>query len=120
MEFKFAHYTEVTDLAFRVNDQYEESNYTRVFICPDVKDAHLIRVLPGYGHDYEKNENAIIVEYEKIPNRFKGEKMGIMRAKRILKGDDFSNWDYHVFSSMDKVIESLQDGFEILNLKSES
>lgn len=119
MEFEFAKYTEVTELAFRVNSEYKNAGYTRIFLCPDVNDAQLIRVLPGYSHDYEPAIHSCIVEHEMINNRYKGEPLTAHRAQSILKNDDFSNWDYHVFpNDMEKVIDSIDNGYGILNLQS--
>lgn len=117
MEFKFAKYTEVTDFALVNNPEYACSGYTRFFICPDVWDAHCIRVLPGFNRDYEKDENCILVEYEKFDNDHKGQSMTPQRLKRLVEDDGMENWDYHIMYSMEEVIDSLNDGFGILNLK---
>lgn len=115
MNFEFAKYTEVSEFAKReFAEQYE--SYSRLFICPDVWDFHFIRVMPGMGEDYVPNERAILVEYEKFPMDLKGEKLTISKLRRLLFEDDLSNWDYHVLYSMEDVIESIDQGFGILNL----
>ena len=116
MKFEFGIYTEITDYAFNRNPVYKESGYTRLFICPDVTTHHLIRVLPGFGKDYEPNDSKIIVENEEITH-VKHQKLSLLELNKIIDNDDLSNWDYHVFSSMEEVIEALDEGYGIINLK---
>ena len=70
MKFEFAKYTEITDLAFKVNPNYKNENYIRFFICPDVKDTWFVRILEGYDKDYNPEEGSYILERNAIPNDF--------------------------------------------------
>ena len=117
MEFKFAKTTEVTELAFRVNKDYKNSGYTRIFICPDVTDYHLLRILPNYDDEYNHDENCIMIEHEMIP-KSRGEDLTIQKVKRILEDDDFGNWDYKSYRNrdIDSLIKSeIDQGFGILS-----
>lgn len=116
MKFEFAKATEVTELAFIVNPEYKKAGYTRVFITPDVKDYHLLRVLPGFDKDYEEYESKIILEVQMIPKSKKDE-ANINIVSRILEEDDFCNFSCKDYYSMDEIIESVDGGFGILNLE---
>ncbi|MTB53069.1 hypothetical protein [Lewinella sp. W8] len=116
MKFEFARSTEVTDFAKeKFPEQYRE--YSRLFICPDVNDAWLFRLLPGVGMNYYPNPDAFLLERDKIANDFKGQPMTVQRLFRILKNDDLSNWDYHVYGVEEDAIEVVDGGFGIPNLK---
>ena len=116
MTFEFAKFTEVTSLAHKVNSEYKSNNYTRIFLCPDVKDIWLARILEGYNKDYEQEIGSFILERNKVDlaiPRLLNENI----AQCILEEDDFSNWDYYCFKSMEECIEALDDGYGILNLE---
>jgi hypothetical protein len=117
MKFEFAKFTEVTDFAFRVNTEYKESGYTRIFICSDTNDFWLARVLKNYGEDYEEIEGSYILEREKIPKENKGQSLTISRTRQILKEDTFENWEYFVFDNIEDVIDRIDGGFGINNLE---
>ena len=117
MNFEFGKYTEITKCAFERNAEYERAGYTRLFICPDVWNFHFIRVLPGYNGDYQKDESKILVELNEIDVDRKGQNLSMFKLNQILDEDDFSNYDYHVFTNMEDVIESIDEGFGILNLE---
>ena len=117
MEFKFAKYTEITDYAFKVNPDYQNDSYVRFFICPDVWDFWLIRILEGYDEEYDKEEGSFILERNKIEMDNKGETLSIRKLNKILKEDDFSNWDMQQGYDIEELIDQLDDGFGILNRK---
>lgn len=117
MQFEFAKYTEITDYAFDVNPEYEQNKYIRIFICPDVHDFHLVRILKGYNEDYNEDENSYIMERKMIPMNKKGENLTFYKLKNILKEDDFSNWDMYQSYDLNELIERIDGGFGILNLK---
>jgi len=48
MKFEFVKATEITEIAM-TNPEYKKNGYLRVFICPDVLDIWLLRILRGYG-----------------------------------------------------------------------
>lgn len=117
MKFEFGKYTEVTDLAFEINPQYKSDKYIRFFICPDVFDTWFVRILKGYDKNYEINECSYLLERNSIPNDYKGQALTIERVKKIIKNDDGSNWDIYQDNSLDKLIDDLDEGFGINNLK---
>lgn len=119
MKFEFAKYTEITDYAFKRNAEYQAVGYTRLFICEDVWNFHLLRVLPGLNEEYEEDENSILVELQEIDVNKKGERLTFRRLNEILDEDDFSNYDCKAFSDMESVIESIASIYGINNLKEE-
>lgn len=119
MKFEFAKYSEITDYAFERSFMYKNDGYTRLFICPDVWDFQLIRVLPGFNKDYEPEEGKILVEHNMIPMDRKCQTLTIRKLNEIIDEDDFSNYDYFEFTNMEDVIDSIADIHGILNLKEE-
>lgn len=117
MNFEFAKYTEITDLAFRVNPEYKKNNYVRLFICPDVWDFWLVRILEGVNEEYENEEGSFILERNKIQMNTKGETLTVSKVTKILKEDDFSNWDNVQGYDIEELINELDDGFGIINRK---
>ena len=120
MVFEFARYTEITDLAFELRPDYKNDGYVRFFICPDVLDFWFVRVLEGYNEEYEKEEGTFLIERNKIENEYKGQKLTLAICKKIIAEDSGDGWDVTSCSSMSDVIENLDDGFGILNLKKEA
>jgi len=121
MEFEFARYTEITDYAFKVNPNYKNDGYVRFFICPDVWDFWFIRILKGYEYNeeegYIENPENYILERNKIEMDRKGQKLTLSKVKQIIEEDDGSNWDLQQGHDIEKLIDMLDEGFGILNLK---
>jgi hypothetical protein len=118
MEFKFAKYTEITDLALEVNPEYKKAGYTRIFICPDVWDYWLVRILPNYNEEYEPEEGVHILERNKVEKLHRGEELTMRKLKAILIEDDFSNYDLETGHHIEDMITDMIDGgFGILNRK---
>ena len=109
MKFEFAKYTDVTELAFEVNPEYEKNSYVKVFLCEDTKVFWISRVLKGFDEEYEVNPDSYLVERERIDKITRAEKLKLSRAKAILKDDNLDNWDYYQFDSLDDAIESIDD-----------
>lgn len=116
MEFKFAQYTDVTAVAFEVNPQYKANNYVRVFLCPDTDNVWLSRILSDTNADYEYCKGSYIVEREKIDNDDKHQNLTHRRALKILRNDEFNNWDYTSHTSLDDAIKVVDGGYSILGL----
>ena len=115
MEFEFAKYTEITDLAFEHGTGYK--GYVRFFICPDVHDTWFCRILENTNSEYDTEEGSFLLERNNIPNEYKGQELTVDRVVDIIQEDDGSNWDYQQAYSVDELIDMLDDGFGILNLK---
>ena len=114
MKFEFATATDVTTLAKELHPDYF-NQYKKVYLTPDVWDCHVVRILEGVGEDYEDEEGAFLMEWNKIDLQRKGEDVNLGVAKRILTEDseDGGNWDYTVYYSMEEVIEAVDGGFGI-------
>lgn len=117
MRFELGKYTDVTKLA---NSLYSHKEYAKVFICPDIENIWLVRVLVGYNEEYEKVDGAILFErdnpdyefgiipkgmYKRVPKLF---------ARTVLEQDQFENWDMVSFETMEELLEVLDGGFGII------
>ena len=118
MKFEFGKFTEITDLAFEVNPNYKQEGYIRFFICPHVNDFWFARVLKDTNEDYEKQEGVFLLERNNIWKQ-KSETLNINKVKRFIEEDDGSNWDIKEYRSIEMLIEDIDGGFGILNLKEE-
>lgn len=116
MKFECGKYTEITELAFKVNPSYKNEKYIRFFICPDVEDTWFVRLLDGFNEEYEPEEGSYILERNNVPNDYKCQKLTIDRVRQIIEDDDGCNWDYQVSDDVDELIDMLDDGFGIHNL----
>ena len=116
MKFEFAKYTEVTELAFKVNPEYQANSYERIFLCCDTKVFWIARILKGYGEDYEEIEGSYIVERDRKDKWAKTEKLNRPKAEKLLINDELENWDYEVYDCLEDAIESLDGGFGINDL----
>lgn len=117
--FEFAKYTEITDFAFKVNPNYKEEGYIRFFICPDVWDFWFVRILEGYNKDYEKEEGCYVLERNKIEMDRKGENLNLSKLKKLILEDDGSNWNLEESFDINELIDMIDGGFGINNLKIE-
>jgi hypothetical protein len=117
MKLETGKYTEITDLAFEINPDYKKESYIRFFVCPDVLDIWLVRILDGFNEEYEKEEGILLLERNNIPKQYKGYTVGINDIKRIIKEDNGENWDIKEYTDIDDIIDDLDSGFGINNLK---
>lgn len=119
MNFEFAKYTEITDLAFEVSPQYKNDKYVRFFICPDVWDFWFVRILKGYENDdkkgYIENPNMYILERNNIAMDKKGQNLTLAKVKKIIEEDDGSNWDLQQGYDIEELIDMLDNGHGIIN-----
>lgn len=60
---QFAKYYDVTTI---MHEEYKKAGYSNIYICQDVTDYHVIRVLPNYNEEFEYEEGKILVEMENI------------------------------------------------------
>ncbi len=120
MKFEFAKYTEITDYAFKVNPNYKNDGFIRFFICPDVWDYWFVRILEGYNEEYEKEEGSFILERNKVEKDERGENLSMRKLEKIISEDDGSNWDLQQSYDLSELIDMLDEGFGINNLKSEA
>ena len=121
MNFEFAKYTEITDYAMKHNPDYKASGYERIFICPDVWDFWLVRILKGYRNDeeegYVEDPGNFILERDKIEMDRKGQNLTLSKLNKIVTEDEFENWDLIQGNDIEELIDSLDDGFGIINRK---
>lgn len=119
LEFKFPKFTEITDLAFKHNPDYEKNGYVRFFICPDVWDFWYCRILKGFNSEYEKDPNCFLLEREKIDKKYKTEKLTLKKVIDIIENDLMENLDCYHSYDINELIDDMDAGFGILNLKEE-
>lgn len=118
MKFEFAKYTEITHLYKKYCDSFREGDgYIRFFICLDVYDFWIIRVLEDCNEDYEYEKGTYLLERNNIPKERKQQDLSLSKTIELIKQDDFSNWDIKEYSDLNELIEDIDDGFGINNLK---
>lgn len=120
MNFEFAKYTEITDFAKTVRPDFFEQGYIRFFICPDVWDFWLCRILKDTNENYETEEGSFVLEREKIAMDKKCENLSISKVRKILENDELENWDMKQSFDIQELIGMMDNGFGILNLQEES
>ncbi len=120
MNFEFAKYTEITDYALKHNPEYEKNGYIRFFICPDVNDFWLVRIMKDTNEQYEREEGCFLMERDKIQKDEKGQNLSLRKLKQIIENDEMENWDVKESFDLQDLIKDIDDGFGILNLKEES
>ena len=113
MKLDFAKYHDITTVAKRFNAEYNQ--YERIFICVDVFDFWIVRILKGHRHDedegYVEDEDNYILERNKIAkNRRSDHIENIIQLTKVLKQDEFDNWDCENCDSLEEAIEMLDDG----------
>ena len=117
-EFEFAVYTEITDLAFELRPELKEEGYERFFICEDIHDIWFVRILKGMrdtGADFVKDENNYLLERNMIFKNYVHFTEAL--AKEIILEDCGETYDNFQSYDLSELIESLNDGFGINNLK---
>ena len=112
MKFDFAVATDITEFAkSRMPEMY--GHYEKIYITPDTNDYHILRIIKGYGENYERNENKVILEHQLI-SKSKTEKINTLEnLKKILQKDDGGNYDYRVKNSVEECITIVDGGFGI-------
>ena len=117
MTFEFAKYTEITELYKKYCTQLSEGDgYIRFFICLDVKDIWLVRVIEGMNSEYENEAGKYLLERDKIEKTSRDQKLSLKNVIEIIKNDEFCNWDVLEFDSIEEIIDTISDGFGINNL----
>lgn len=120
---EFAVATDVTTLAHTLNKEYDDSNYTKIYLIPDTKNLWLIRILPNHNEEYDIEEGKFLVErndidYDDIQTNdcnSSTDLIGNFNAiKQVLIDDELDNWDVHEYDSEEDAICSISDGFGII------
>ena len=112
MKFEFAKYTEITDLYKKYSTDLQEGDgYTRFFICLDVNDFWIVRVLEGFNAEYEKEEGTFLMERNNVQKESKKQDLSLSKVIELVKEDDFSNWDIIEYFDMTDLIDDLDGGF---------
>jgi len=120
-KIEFGKYTEVTKRAKEFDKEFF-NEYERVFICPDVHNFWIAKILVGINEDYEEQEDCVLIERNNIDEvSAKHLKMphGLSDNELIdvvLKADseDGSNWDVLECDSVEDAIEELSDVFGVI------
>ena len=95
----------------------EHRTYKRLFICPDVNNFWLVRILKGFDEDYEEDNDSYILERTGLYMEVKGQSLNCLLLKELLLEDDFINWDMYVSYDLKELLDRVDDGYGILNLK---
>ena len=117
MKLEFAKYTEVTTRAKEINSDFFKE-YEKVFICPDVHDCWVSKILVGFNENYEEQEDCVLIERNKIDD-YSAKHMKVIDASTLIDGvlkadsEDGTNWDVLECDSVEDAIEQLEDGFGI-------
>ena len=86
MKFEFGKYTEITDLYKKHSSALQEGDkYIRFFICLDVNDIWLIRVMEDMNSEYEEEIGAYLLERNNIPKESKSDNLTISKVIEIIK-----------------------------------
>ena len=113
--------------------------YKEVYICEDVHDFWVYRILEGYNEDYEKEEGKFMLESEKINKYEVAKYLGVKNtidkhtkqiflsvvsedilAKTILKLDEdngLESWDIKECDSIEEAIDCVDGGYGIEELE---
>ena len=120
-KLEFGKYTEVTKRAKEFNKEFFNEN-ERVFICPDVHNFWIAKILVGINEDYEEQEDCVLIErnnidevnvkYLKMPHRLSDDELIDLILN--IDSEDGSNWDVLECDSIEDAIEQLSDGFGII------
>lgn len=111
-KFNFAKYYDITEIARKYNTDYCENE--KIHLCVDTWDFWLCRIVKGYNSEYEKEEGSFLVERNKIAKEYKGENiLSHQDIQNVLEQDDFCNWDYKQYFSLEECIEAIDGGYGI-------
>jgi len=112
MKFEFAKATDITEFTKKnFKGMYDE--YEKIYIVPDNNDYHILRILKGFGHDYEPDSNKVILEHQMIGKAKKDTINSMRKIETILEEDDGGNYNYFVKDNVAECIEIIDGGFGI-------
>ena len=112
MKFEFAKYTEITSLYKKYCDSLQDGDgYIRFFICLDVTDFWIVRVLEGFNEEYEKQDGSYLLERNTIQKDSKRQGLTLSKVIELIKEDDFSNWDVVEYSNLEELIDDIDGGY---------
>lgn len=114
MKFEFGKYTEITELYKKHSSMLSDGDgYIRFFICLDVTDIWLVRVLENINEDYENEDGVYLLERNNIEKESKSETLSLSKVIKIIKDDCFDNWDIQEYQDLDDLIEDIDGGYGI-------
>ncbi len=112
MKFEIGVFTDITEIYKKYTSSLQDGDgYIKFFICLDVKDIWLIRVIEGLNEEYSKEDGKFLLERNNIPKDFKSQNLTLSKVIEIIKNDDFSNWDVNEYDDLDLLIEDIDGGF---------
>ncbi len=122
MKFEFGKYTDVTEYAKKLSKENdgmgEYHQYEKILICPDTNDAWVARILVGYNEEYNKDEDKVLIERNKIDGMgAKYHHINIpLYPKKLLMEDmeEGEQWDVKECDSVDEALGILADIFGII------
>ena len=107
LELEFGKYVEVTSKAKSLFP-IDYIDYEKIFICKDVKNNWIARILKGYNSEYEKVDGKWLIERNKV------EKKTVLGILKEDIEDGFTSWDNLECYSLEDCIEKLDGGFGIV------
>jgi len=123
MILEFAKYTEVTTRAREI-DEVVYKQYEKVFVCPDVHNFWIIKILIGYNEEYIEDDDKVLIERNKInevsaKHLDNSSDLALSNDELIdfvLKTDaeDGSNWDVLECDSIDDAISHIDGGYGLV------
>ena len=117
MKLEFTKYTEVTTRAKEIKSDFFKE-YEKVFVCPDVHNFWISKILVGYNENYEKQDDCVLIERNNIDD-YTAHHLKIFSPETlvdmVIKADseDGCSWDALECDSVEDAINQLEDGFEI-------
>ena len=103
--FRLGHVYDVTDYYHKNNG----NDFERYYICADVLDFHIYRIVLGYNSEYEEEEDTKLIEQTDIDKR---DVIEYMKNERIAFVDDSKDWKNfpskcHMISARDDLFKEV-------------
>lgn len=112
LKFEFAVATNVTEYAKKHFPHYE--GYHSIYVCLDVWDYHIYRILEGYNAEYEKEEGSILVEHEKIEKPYRDAGLDMKILHDVLDEDmGLGNWSVEQAFDIADAVDMIDGGFGV-------
>lgn len=99
MNTKYSLFTDVSDLAHKLNPEYQANGYSKVFVG-DRGDSFLVaRLATNINEHFEEEEGVYLVEINVIDKENLADTLTDENTRKLLVDDSFDNWEYESFDS---------------------
>ncbi len=112
MSLEFAKYYDITTFA-KAHNGLNYNDYEKIFVCVDVNDYWIARIMKDINDEYEREEGKFLIERQNIAKEKKDGIHSARQLKKVLDEDDLSNWDNYECDSIEECIEVLDGGFGV-------